>query len=149
MPAFTEPLASDGAVVRVEVGVSSAQRQQLFAARRPVPQPALFTALIDTGAEVTCVDSRAASRLQLPRRRAMLPVNAPSAGGQSFTVFYNARLTVLHPSGNPTDHLNIPDIVVADLSLNSFGIDLLLGRDVLALCRFNYDGPADTFSLSY
>src|SRR5690349_12890861 len=101
MPAFTEALGADGALVRVEVGVGRRRRRRLHAAHQPVPPPATLTALIDTGAEVTCIDPQAARPLQLPPARAFTPVNAPAAGGLSFPGSYEVWLTVLHPSGDP------------------------------------------------
>jgi hypothetical protein len=149
MPTIKGALGSDGALVRFEVGVSQMRRNELFAARSPVPHPLTLTGLIDTGAEMTCIDVGAVRRLGLNPRRGATPVNAPGLGGLSLVMSYDIDRTVLHPSGNVVDHLIISDLEVADISLNVFRIDLLLGRDVLALRGFNYLGRAGTFSLTY
>jgi hypothetical protein len=149
MPTIKDALGSDGALVRVEVGVSQMRRSELFAARSPVSPPLLLTYLIDTGAEMTCIDVRAVQRLGLNPRRGATPVNVPGLGGLSLALSYDIDLTIIHPSGDPADHLAVHDLEVADISLNVFRIDLLLGRDVLALCDFNYLGRAGTFVLSY
>jgi hypothetical protein len=148
MPTLSDAIGSDGPLLRVEVGVSRSHRRRLRAANRPVPQALSLTALIDTGAEITCLDPRAVARLQL-QSGSYVPVNAPSLGGLSFPNAYDVSLTVLHPSGNPADNLTVHDLPVAELPLGAFRIDLLIGRDVLALCRFDYDGPAGTFTLAY
>jgi len=62
---------------------------------------------------------------------------------------YDIDLTILHPSGNPADHLADRDLEVADVALGVFRIDVLLGRDVLALCNFNCLGRTGTFSVAY
>src|SRR5690349_17996226 len=126
MPAFTDALGTDGAIVRVEVGVSHAQLLQLRVARRPIPQPTLLSALIDPGAEITCIDTRAARILPLPLSRTFRPVNAPALSGLSYVISYEIGLTVLHPSGNLADNLVVDGLPVAELALGVFHIDLLL-----------------------
>jgi Aspartyl protease len=149
MPTIADTLGSDGALVRVEIGISQRRRHELFAARSPVPPPLTMTGLIDTGAEMTCIDARAARRLGLSPRRGATAVNVPGAGGLTLTLSYDVDLTVLHPSGNSADHLVVTDLEVADVALNVFRIDVLLGRDLLARCDFNYLGRSGTFSLTY
>src|SRR4051812_38926490 len=100
MPAFTDALSSNGAIVQVEVGVNRRFRAQLLAAGRPIPQPRTATALLDTGAEVTCIDPRVARLLQLAPAPNFGIVNAPSIGGLSLPTITHMRLTILHPSGN-------------------------------------------------
>ncbi len=149
MPTITDVIGSDGAIVRVEVGVSHTFRRNLQAAGRPVPQPVTLTAILDTGAEMTCIDPRVSRRLQLVSAPDFGAINVPSVGGLTFQTVTNVRLTILHPSGNPPDHLTVHDLPVAELPLGVFRIDVLIGRDVLALCRFDYDGPAGLFALAY
>jgi hypothetical protein len=149
MPTVTDSLGAKGALIRVEVGVSDKQRIQLFAAYKPIPPPQTMTALIDTGAEITCLDSRMVRRLGLNAIRGTYAINAPALSGLTFAQFFDLRLTVIHPSGNPADGLVLPNLVVAEMPLNALGFDILFGRDVLALCDFNYLGRAGTFVLSY
>jgi hypothetical protein len=149
MPTFVDALGSNGPFVRVEVGVSQPHRLKLFAARRPIPQSLSLTALIDTGAGLTCIDPKVIRRLQIQPKGGLRPVNAPGLGGLTFPQTYEVGVTILHPSGNPADHLIIPNTDVADVSLGVLSIDVLLGRDVLALCDFNYLGRSGTFALSY
>jgi hypothetical protein len=133
----------------VEVGVGRTIRQSLLTAHRPIPQPITVEALIDTGADVSCIDTTALSRIALQRRRAFLRVNAPGATGWPYLPAYFAGLTVLHPSGRAGDHLSIPDILVVDVALGLPGCGLLLGRDALAYCRLDYDGRTGKFMLDY
>ncbi len=138
-----------GPIVQVEVSVGRTVRRSLLALHRPIPQPIAVAALIDTGADVSCLDSQALTRIALQRQRAFLRVNAPGASGWPYLPAYFAGLTVLHPSGRRTANLAIPDILVADVALGMTGCELLLGRDALANCRLDYDGRAGTFVLDY
>src|SRR5436190_16190638 len=114
MPTFSDTIGSDGALVRVEVGISRMFRRGLLAAGQPIPQPRTVTALLDTGAEVTCVDPRTARLLQLAPAPNFGIVNAPSVGGLSLPLITHVRLTVLHPSGKPAHHLTVHDLPTAE-----------------------------------
>lgn len=142
-------LGPDGATVEVAVGVGRTIRNALLAAHRPIPQPVQLTALIDTGADVSCIDSAALGQIALQRRRAFLRINAPGTAGFPYQPAYFAGITILHPSGQAAKNLVVHDILMADLPLRMLGYRLLLGRDALANCRFVYDGPALTFALEY
>jgi hypothetical protein len=63
MTVYPGAITSDGAVVRVLVGITPRQRRTLHMIHRPVPQPVALDALVDTGANVTCYDSRAVQAL--------------------------------------------------------------------------------------
>jgi hypothetical protein len=58
-------------------------------------------------------------------------------------------LAIVHPSGNARDNLVIRDLSVFEVSLTPLGYQVIIGRDVLAKCRFLYDGPGDEFELAY
>lgn len=149
MPSLTGPWSEfDGALVAVRVGVSRQELLRLRSARQPIPQPADFTALIDTGAQVTCIDPAALRGLGLTLY-GITPVNVPAVGGLSGAVQYAASLTLVHPSGNPTDDFVIPDLPLTEVNLGPLGYQLLIGRDVLVLCSFHLDGPGLTFTLDY
>ena len=149
MPSLTGAWSEDdGATVAVRVGVSRQELFRLRAARQPIPQPADLIALIDTGAQVTCVDP-AAVRGQGLTLYGVTPVNVPAAGGLTGAVQYAASLTVVHPSGNPTDDLVVPDLPLTEVPLGPLGYQLLIGRDVLVFCTLHFDGPGRSFTLDY
>jgi hypothetical protein len=89
------------------------------------------------------------SRLQLTPYTSYAPLNTPGLSGLTLSDTYEVELTIMHPSGDPADHLSVRWLEVAEVALGVVRIDLLLGRDVLALCDFNYLGRAGTFSLTY
>jgi hypothetical protein len=77
------------------------------------------------------------------------PVNLPAHGGLTFSILHDAGVTILHPSGRTQDHMAVLDLSVLELDLAALGYQALLGRDVLAQCRFVYDGPKGSFQLRY
>jgi hypothetical protein len=62
---------------------------------------------------------------------------------------HDASVIVLHPSGRARGNLSVLDLTVVELDLAALGYEALLGRDLLARCRFLYDGPKSSFQLRY
>lgn len=139
---------SDGAVVPVRIGIAAADVQALRAAGRPIPQPVETTALIDTGAEITCLDPSVLARLALPFI-GITPVNMPAGGGLTGGARHAGSLVVPHPSGRPRDDFRVPTVTFTEIDLGALGYEMLIGRDLLVLCVFRLDGPNRTFTLDY
>jgi hypothetical protein len=137
-------------VVEVEVGVTAAHGRALTRSGQPVPQPLRLTALIDTGASRTCIDHRVRGLLRL-RGFSTLVISTPTSGpaGQARRRLDKADLLILHPSGNPQQHLARNAFTVVAVPLGQLGVDVLIDRDLLARCRFVYDGQAGTLRLEY
>ena len=148
MPILRGTLQAEGALVDVLFGWSDSAVRQLRVSRRPIPQPVSARALLDTGAEVTCLAPSLVRALGLPSR-GPTPANVPATGGLTFSSQHDTALTILHPSGNAGDHLVIGDLLVIEVPLTVLGYQALVGRDVLARCRFLYDGPGGRFRLTY
>ena len=148
MPVLRGTLQDEGALVEVLLGWSAAGGQQLRAALRPIAPAVEATALLDTGAEMTCVDASLIQQLGLPLG-GMAPANLPAHGGLTFAAMHDASLTILHPSRKTRNHLAVLDMSVLELPLTPLGYQVLIGRDILARCRFLFDGPKNTFSLTY
>ncbi len=149
MPVIDRPFGNDGPLIQVEVGVSRQDVAWLHRRGRAVPAPRQVTALIDTGAECSCIDTKLVSTLGLIVAQATTTVNAPSLVGLAIQTSYLARLTVLHPSANPSEHFEIADLALVDLDLSGCNFDVLIGRDVLANFDLRYRGPVGQFSLSW
>lgn len=148
MPFLSGAIDADGELVDVEFGVSARALEQLRARLSPIAQPCAVRALIDTGAEVTCLDTALVQTVGLPTR-GFTAANIPAVGGLTFRSQYDAAFTILHLSGRARDHLVISDPLILDISLAGVGFQALVGRDVLARCRFLYEGISDRFELSY
>jgi hypothetical protein len=145
----------DGARVRVRVSLDHPTVLQLRQAGQAIPQPIDIDALIDPGAERTCIDPAVVTRLGLPLY-AFGFTAAPGTGQTPVPIFGNvgvntshtAGVTVLHPSG-PGHNLVIAELIVQALPLRPLGFDALIGRDVLGSCVLVYDGPGGSVTLAY
>ena len=80
MPVLKGILQPEGAVVDVQVCWSAGQVRQLRQAHRPVPPALDARALVDTGAEITCIDGALVHQLGLPLAHLAL-ANVPALGG--------------------------------------------------------------------
>jgi hypothetical protein len=148
MPRLSGLLEPEGALVAVAVGLSRSEVQRLRNAARPIPAPVSLRALLDTGAECSCVDPQAVATLALPLANIGL-ANIPAVGGLTPTAEYEASLTIVHPATDPRLNLVIGGILLAEVPLAPLGYEVLIGRDVLERCRFLYNGPGGRFRLTY
>lgn len=148
MPQLIGPLHGQGALVDLLVGLGRSDLQQYRKALRPIPQPLQLRALIDSGADATCLDPVVINQLALPWVHLTF-ANMPAVMGLGIATQHRAGVTLLHPSGNPADHLVFAEMLVCELPLRSLGFDAILGRDILDTLRFLYDGPGRTFTLDY
>jgi len=148
MPRLSGILRAEGAMVAVEIGQSRSEVQRLRNAARPIATPVSLQALLDTGAECSCVDPQALATLTLPLANIGI-VNIPALGGLTPVAQHETCLTVLHPSGDARRNLVVDGLLVAETFLATLGYQVLIGRDVLSRCRFVYDGPGNWFRLSY
>jgi hypothetical protein len=148
MPVVTGTLAAEGALVDVRIGWSDPAARQLRTALRPVPPPIDTRALIDSGAECSCIDPSIIRALGLPVGGFVM-ANVPAHGGLTFAAQHDASLTILHPSGDARLHLTLGSLLAVELAIGVLGYQVLLGRDVLRSCRFLVDGPGNNFELSY
>ena len=101
-------------------------------------------ALVDTGASVTGIDKQAALDIGLPIV-ASGTVSSTTHANEIVPCFV-AEVEFLHPrglAGGPKINSN----KAFGLNLSSLGLLAIIGRDVLRLCRFTYDGPAASFAL--
>lgn len=148
MPRLSGVLEAEGALVAVEIGLSRAEVRRLRHAARPIPAVVSLRALLDTGAECSCVDPHAVGTLALPVQNIGL-ANVPAVGGLVPTILRDASLTVVHPSGDSRLNLVVADLSLAEVSLAALSYEVLIGRDVLDRCRFLYDGRGRRFRLTY
>jgi hypothetical protein len=141
-------LHGQGARVDLLVGLGRSDVAQLRSSFRPIPQPLQLQALVDTGADVTCLDPAIIRQLALPWVN-ITYANMPATVGLGLTTQHRAGITILHPSGNRRDHLVVAEILVCELPLSALGLDAVVGRDILDTIRFAYDGPGRAFTLDY
>jgi|GEM_PF-4087803 len=80
---------------------------------------------------------------------AFVHLNALGLAGLNLRPQYLAGLRIEHPSGNPKLDYVIPALDLVEHDFGALSYQVLIGRDILARCKFLYDGPANTFSLTY
>lgn len=148
MPVLKGVLQPDGAVVDVQVCWSAGQVRQLRQAHRPVPPALDARALVDTGAEITCMDSALVHQLDLPLAHLAL-ANVPAIGGLRVGAQYHAGMVVVHPSGAPGMDLVVQNLLILEVPLVGLGYQALIGRDLLARCDFLFGGRRQRFTLTY
>lgn len=148
MPVLRGVLQAEGALVEVQVGWSAGQARHLRQAQRPVPPALDARALLDTGTEITCLDTLLVQQLGLPLAQLAL-ANVPALGGLRAGAHYHASVIVVHPSGDPGQVLLFQHLLILEVPLAGLGYQALLGRDVLDRCDFIYAGRRQRFTLAY
>jgi len=151
MTTFESLLAEDGPIDRVEVSFARATIAKLRRAGRPVLPPLELDALIDTGADTSLIEHGLLTQFvrEGMELSAVVPVNAPGLGGFSWHPQFVAGLRVKHPTGPRSLDLVLPATELVERPFGPTGFQVLIGRDILAQCRFVYDGLAGTFSITY
>jgi len=117
-----------------------AHRRALEESGKPLPQPVIGDALLDTGASVTCVDKVAANRANL----AMVdsgPITSATHDREVVPIFAG-RIEVPGPA------LSFESHTAYGANLAPQGLVALIGRDVLSNCVLIYNGPDGSFTLS-
>lgn len=149
MPAFWKRLTSAGAIVKVDIGLSTKTVQALRQGLQPLPPTVRCHALLDTGAEKTCVDESVCRDLGFDYEGIEL-VNVPYQQSElTFGIQHDTDLTIVHPARHKQKNLALRNLAVVELALNSFDFQVIIGRDVLAHCQFLYNGPGRRFILRY
>ena len=127
-----------GPTVQIEIGVHPALADALRAQNKPVPAPIVGTALIDTGATVTTIDTQVPRDLKL---RQSGTVESVGIGGRvkGFTVACAVNIKGLV--------VTVPRAHCHELTKYTKDLLALIGRDVLQHMILTYNGLAGTISL--
>lgn len=146
MPSITLPLTPQGAVVRLAIMVSTPRQNSLIAAKQPVPAPVIANEVVDTGASCTCIDPALLTKLGLAPS-GVTNIHTPTTAGIAQQCNqYDVDITVI--LGNGRLHV-IRSLPVIGSALSSYGIDGLLGRDVISQGILIYNGEHNEFTLSF
>jgi hypothetical protein len=145
VPVLSLPITLNGAIVDVGVGHSRSHRGRLRTAGAPIPAAVSLRALIDTGADNSSVEPDVIAQLGLPLAALGL-ANAPAVSGLGPVAYHEADLAVLNPAWPP---LVVHDLELLELPLGIPMYQVLIGRDVLAVCDFLYEGRNGRFELRY
>lgn len=134
-------LSGLGAVFPVEFGVPEAWKSSLLLKGQPLPPPVLANALIDTGADMTCVDLDLLTELGVPPH-GFLSIHSPN--GEQYVGQYHVSLRLTGKAGAIVDFVDFP---VVGIKLAGGEARAIIGRDVLSHYRLLYDGSRNMFEL--
>jgi len=133
-------LQKRGPVVQVTVSLGTAIAQTLQQSGQAVPTPVSGWALIDTGADCTCIDGESAVQMGLPVIDVAKMASASHEGTQQN----------VHPI--KIEFAGVSLVVEAERAMTAklapFGLLLIIGRDTLKHCVLVYNGLAGTITLS-
>lgn len=119
----------------------------MSATGRSVPRPFSVSALVDNGAEITAIQKSLAEWMGIPILR-FLDARSSVLGEESREVaVYRIQMT-FGPIEAP-DPPKSRTLDVIGVNAISPGANVLIGRDLLATCRFTYDGRKQRLMLSY
>lgn len=147
MPHFSIQIGPGGALLDAVIGVSAARLAALTTASQPIPTAQRVRALLDTGASCTCVDPTVLAALGIPSTGTTL-LNSPTTGSapQAVNVY---DVGILIP-GSTQPPFFLGTVAVAECHLlQAQGFHALIGRDILASCVVNYNGPLSLVTVSY
>jgi len=138
-------LAQIGAVLQVEVNLPQPLIEFLSEQSKPSPAPSTGMALIDTGASKTCVDETVLANLGI---NPIGVVSLGTAAGSIERPLFPAKLSF------PEVKLLVDasSVIAVDLrgqTVQDVPLIALVGRDILRICHFIYDGSGGFFTLAY
>lgn len=144
MPTLTVSQLPDGPILNLQIGVSVPRRKSLEAAGKPVPAAITVGGLVNPGASCTVVDRKLLRQLGI------------NATGQ---VVFRSTAQGTIPEKSPQYDVSIgvagfPQLLTEQVPVLEGGFALpsyqvIIGRDVLALCRLTLDGPNRSITLLY
>jgi hypothetical protein len=147
MPRLNVPIGPNGPIVEIRLCVGLEHAKALAAAGRPVPQPSSVPGLVDTGAELSAIQRSLVDWMGIPFFR-FLDARSSVLGDESRVAPVYRILMTFGPVESP-DPPKWRTIEAVGVNVVSPRATVLIGRDLLATCRFTYDGRKQRLMLSY
>ena len=137
-------LASNGPILDVSISIPQALADLYARQQIPLPSPITGIALVDTGATRSCVHGL------IMRNLGVNPIGVVTSGTAAGPVPHNLFPAHFTFPAAGID-VNFSSVVGVDLTgqiINGQQLIALIGRDVLSLGIFVYNGPMGTFSFA-
>jgi hypothetical protein len=147
MPRLEWPIGPDGPIIDVQIRIGLEHEEALASGGLPVPQAFSVAGLVDTGAQMTAIQQALAQRMQLPVHDWVTLRSSVLGTDEREAPVYSLRMTF--------GSLGAPDppkwriIRAVGVTVVSPGSIVLIGQDLLATCRFTYDGRKRRLMMSY
>ena len=148
MPRLEMPIGTDGPIIDVRVWIGPEQEDVLISGARRVPRPLSVAGLVDTGAQWTAIPRALADGIGLSVSDWKKLRSSAFGEEEREAPVYQVRMTF--------GSLGVPDpprrrtiLAVGVTTIASPGALVLVGRDLLATCRFTYDGRKRRMMMSY
>jgi hypothetical protein len=145
MPHATFTVDPDGFILDVMIGVTGKKLASLAAAGQALPRPVMLRGAIDTGSDVTCVNSQVLSGFGL---KAVIRLSSTTVAGSVPANLFEVSFNIPCVGKLPAALLVLDHLQVMELVQTLQGIDVLIDRDVLRQMLFISDGPRDQFTLA-
>lgn len=147
MPRLESAIGHAGPLIDVRLRAVPEREAALNAAGLPIAPPFSVRGLLDTGATTTAIRYELADRLNLiPDDIAQ--IRSSASGPETYEApVYQVRMT-FGPIEAP-DPPRWRTLDVVGVSIVTTGAFVLIGQDLLATCRFTYDGRKRRIMLSY
>jgi hypothetical protein len=139
MPAINISVGQEGPVLAAVVSAAVPHHNPVAAAA------VMGRFLIDTGANISCIDVGLVATLGLQPVK-MMSVSSPMASSQLRNIY---QIALLIPAHNRAMNYNLPVVDVLEASVADQGIDGLIGRDLIDQWTCIYNGSTATFTICY
>ena len=147
MPRLEMPIGEDGPIIDVRIWIGTEHRMMLDARRLLVPPPFSIRGLVDTGARMTAIQRAWAKAMDLPVHDWITLKCSVLGDEERQAPVYQLRMT-FGPIEAP-DPPKWRTVLAAGVTVVSPGAVTLIGQDLLATCRFTYDGRKRRLMMSY
>ena len=151
MSHFAVPISPNGPLFDAFIRVSKSRFDVLQAAKQAIPPAQQIRALLDTGASASCLDISIINALGIPPT-GTTSISTPSTGNTPYDVnVYDVSILIPPtPTSLPSMPLIFNTVAVAGCELlQAQGFHALIGRDILSVCMFHYNGPGGLIVVSY
>jgi hypothetical protein len=146
MARFRLPIGTDGPVMDLSVWTARSTAQALIVQGQAAPSPQVIRALVDTGADRTAIHPDVLALIQ-SRPAGTLQVRRPGPSTAFALVDLHRIRVAFGGVSGPKAGAMWFDVQAAAIAPADPHLLALIGRDMLAHCRFVYDGPGSEFAL--
>lgn len=147
MPRMEAAIGPDGPIVEIRLWIGPDDVTGLVASGSTVLSPFSVRGLVDTGAQRTAIQRTLADWMGIPIHNVLKLGSSVLGREEREAPIYQVRMT-FGPLESP-DPPRWRTLLVAGVDVVSPGASILIGRDLLATCRFTYDGRKRRLMISY